>query len=385
MYIAAQEELENFVQRAQGTGVLALDTEFLREKTYYAKLCLLQIQTDDETAIVDPLAVDDLTPLVPLFEDENIVKIVHSGRQDLEIFKHYLDCVPHPLFDTQIAAALLGHTQQIGYGPLVHSICGVKIRKADSYTDWSRRPLTESQITYASEDVIYLPEMYRKMKQMLEDAGRLNWLDSEFEDLANPDNYVVEPRERYRRLKHSSSLNRRQLAAAREVAAWRELEAQRRNVPRKWVLSDEQIVEACKREPRTIDELFMVRGVRERICTAEARVIVAAIRRAHDSDPSTWPVVDHGGSSERNVDEQVDLMMAIVRQVARENNIAVPTLASHTDLVKLARGHADGLELMRGWRYKMVGAELQELLCGKLALAVIDGEVQIIPRSVDED
>ena len=161
MYIASQADLESFVSRAQGSSVLAIDTEFLREKTYYPKLCLLQMATDDETAIIDPFEIDDLGAITPLLEDENIVKIFHAGHQDIEIFVYNLDCVPRPIFDTQVAAALLGQTQQIGYAPLVHSLCGVKLKKADSFTDWSARPLSASQLKYAEDDVVYLPEMYK--------------------------------------------------------------------------------------------------------------------------------------------------------------------------------------------------------------------------------
>ena len=249
VYIANQENLAAFAERAMHSSVLAIDTEFLREKTYYAKLCLIQLATDDETAIVDPFAVDDLKVLAPVLRNENVMKLFHAGNQDLEILLREVGVLPHPLFDTQVAAALLGHTQQIGYAALVHAECGVTLKKIDSFTDWSRRPLSDSQLEYAADDVVYLPRMYERMRAQLVELGRLSWLDRDFEDLADPARYAANERERYKRLKRVSQLSRRQLSAAREVAAWRELEAQRRDVPRKWVVTDEQIVEACKREP----------------------------------------------------------------------------------------------------------------------------------------
>ncbi len=379
MYIDSQADLEAFIQRARASHLLAVDTEFLREKTYYPKLCLLQMASDDERVIVDPFAIDDLTVLRELFESESIVKVFHAGYQDIEIILYDIGCVPHPLFDTQVAAALIGHTQQIGYGALVQSMCGVKLKKVDSFTDWTVRPLADSQLKYAEDDVVYLPQIYEAQRKILEEKGRLGWLEDELREMEKPESYMVDERDRYRRLKHFTQLSRRQMAAAREMAAWREIEARRRNVPRKWVLTDEQIVESCKREPRTINELFMVRGMRERLTTRDARAVVELVVSALDSAPETWPELPTAGKSESNVDAQVDLLMAIVRLRARENDIAIPTLASHADLVAIARGHYGGIDLMRGWRRDIVGAELVDLLEGRLSLSIEDGKVCVKP------
>ena len=377
MYIASQQELEAFVERAGSSSVLAVDTEFLREKTYYPKLCLMQLATDDEIAIVDPFEVEDLKVLAPLFENEEIVKVFHAGHQDIEIIIYDIGCVPRPIFDTQVAAALLGQAQQIGYSSLVHSLCGVKLKKTDSFTDWSARPLSESQINYAKDDVLYLPKMYKSMKETLTEKGRMNWLDAEFEEMTDPATYIADERERFRRLKHFTQLSRRQMAAAREIAAWREIEARKRNVPRKWVITDEQIVESCKREPRTIDELFMVRGMRERLTTRDARDVIELAVAALDSAPDTWPEVPNSSKSEPNVDAQVDLLMSIVRIRAKEYGVAVPTLASHSDLVEVARGHRKGIDLLKGWRRELVGAELVDFMEGRLTLSIKNGKVSI--------
>ncbi len=377
MYIANQETLEAFIARAHRSGVLAIDTEFLREKTYYARLCLIQLATDDEVVIVDPFAVSDLHVLAPLLEDENVMKILHAGGQDLEILWHEVGALPHPLFDTQVAAALLGHTQQIGYGALVSAECGVQLRKVDSFTDWSRRPLSDSQLEYAADDVIYLPRMYNHMRSELESQGRLHWLDPEFAEMCDPARFESDERERYRRLKRVGQLSRRQLAAAREVAAWRELTAQKRNVPRKWVITDEQIVEACKRDARTIDDLFMVRGMREKLNTRDARAVAALMKAAMDASPDTWPEPDRSGKNEPNVDAPLDLMTALVRLRAKENGVAFPTLASHDDLVRVARGYREGIDLLRGWRRALVGEELLELLEGKLVLSIEGHELKV--------
>ena len=379
MYIATQENLAAFVERARSSSVLAIDTEFLRETTYYAKLCLLQMATDDEVVIVDPFEMDDLSVLAPLLTDERIVKLFHAAGQDLEIILREVGVLPRPVFDTQIAAALLGHTQQIGYAALVHAECGVSLKKIDSFTDWSRRPLSASQRDYAADDVVYLPRLYAGMRAALEEKGRLHWLDHDFEELSDPARYEANERERFRRLKRVSQLSRRQLSAAREVAAWRELEAQRRDVPRKWVVTDEQIVEACKREARTIDELFMVRGLSDRLSTKDARAVVSLISSALSAPPDTWPELDRCGKSEPNVDAELDLMSALVRLRAKENGIAFPTLASHDDLARVARGYREGVDLLRGWRRAIVGEELLELLDGRLALS-LDGGLKVERR-----
>ena len=377
MYIDNQDDLESFVERAMSAEVLAIDTEFMREKTYYPRLCLLQMATDDETVIVDPFEVKNLRVLADLFTCPSVMKVLHAGRQDLEIFYYDIGVLPTPIFDTQAAATLLGHTQQIGYGPLVSAVCGVKIKKADSFTDWSRRPLTESQINYAAEDVIYLPKMYRKMTSALKEKGRLGWLTSEFEEMSNPDRYVIDERDRFRKLKHVGQLSRRQMAAAREMAAWREIQARKRNIPRKWVVTDEQIVEACKREPKSIDDLFMVRGMREHLTTRDARDVLALVRSALDASPETWPEVERTHRSERNVDAQVSVMSGIAALRARECGIALPTLVGKQDMVDIARGHIDDVEVLHGWRRELVGNELLAFANGELSVSVVDGELKV--------
>lgn len=369
--------LKAFVERASNSSILAIDTEFLREKTYYARLCLLQAATDKEVVLIDPFQIDDLSVLAPLLTKPSITKIFHAGTQDLEIIYREVGVLPEPIFDTQIAAALLGHTQQIGYANLVQAECGVAIKKSDSFTDWSIRPLSKSQRKYAADDVIYLPEIYNNMREKLSSAGRLEWLESDFAELVKKERYELDVRERYRRLKRVSHLSRRQLSAAREVAAWREEEAQRRDIPRKWVMTDEQVVEACKREARSIDELFMVRGTGERLTTRSARKVVAALIEGLDAPEDTWPENERSGRNEPNVDLQLDLMNALVRLRAKENNVAFQTLASHDDLVRVARGHTQDVNLLRGWRKALVGDELLDLLAGKLCLSIDQGILTI--------
>ncbi len=382
MYIANQEDLCAFVKRASSSPVLAIDTEFLREKTYYAKLCLIQMATEDEVALIDPFAVDDLRVLAPLLNNENIVKLFHAGGQDLEILYRTVGSLPKPLFDTQIAASLLGYTQQVGYAALVHSELGFTLKKADSYTDWSKRPLSNSQLSYAADDVLYLPRLYANMYQKLLEQGRLAWLTPDFEELIDPKRYHIDVYERFRKLKRASSLNRKQLSAAREVTAWREIEAQKRDIPRKWILSDEQIVEACKREPSSLDDLFMIRGIKEHLSTKDARSVLAAIGKGLGVSPENYPNLNGYSKSEPNVDAQVDLMMALLKLRAKENNVAWQTLANTNDLVAVARGHLEDIDVLKGWRYALVGKELLQLLMGEIVLVIQNGEVRVVSHSV---
>ncbi len=377
MYITNDSQLRDFVKRAKSSSVLAIDTEFLREKTYWPKLCLLQLGTETEFVAVDPFEVHDLSPLVPLLVDPSIMKLVHAGNEDLGILYRELGVLPRPLFDTQIAAALIGQMLKVGYAALVHSETGVRLKKTDSYTDWSRRPLTDSQLDYALDDVRYLPPVYKSMRAKLEAKGRLNWLEPEFEELLDPHRYEADPYGRYRKLRRVNQLRPRQLSAAREVAAWRENAAIERNIPRKWIISDEQIVEACKREPKTLDELFMVRGMRESLSTGDARCVLKACEKGMSLPPEQWPDQGTSGKREANVDPQVDLMSSLVRLRAHQNDIALNVLASHDDLVEIARGHFDKTDVMKGWRREMVGEELLKLYKGEISLTLERGVMKV--------
>ena len=377
MLIDTDQQFVAFLERCKKSPYIAIDTEFLREKTYYPKLCLLQMGIENEIAIVDPFKIRNLAALADVLVDPSIVKIFHACSQDVEILYHETGVVPSPIFDTQIAAAVLGKTQQASYSSLVSQYCDVNLPKKDSFTDWSQRPLSDSQIHYAADDVKYLPQIYYEMLAQLKKKNRLSWLEETFADLSKKEKYEIDPRVRYKKLKRVNQLNARQQAAAREFAAWRELQAQRLNIPRKWVVSDEQIVEACRREARTLDELYMVRGMKESLKTSEARKVLAALIVGLDCPQSELPDVRPKSKNENNVDVILDVMNALVRMRAREHEIAPQTLAPQAELLKLARGHYDDSELMQGWRYTLVGKDLRTLLEGGFALQIHDGNLEI--------
>lgn len=234
MYISTHQALLDFCQRAREFDAIAVDTEFLRERTFHPRLCLVQIATPAESVAVDPLVIDDLSPLAELMADESVTKVFHACSQDMEVMLHTVGVLPRPIFDTQVAAAFLGERQQISYGALVQTFCGVSLPKTESLTDWSRRPLTDKQIEYAIDDVKYLIVAYTEMMSRLRELGRVDWVLDELRPLADESHYRADRHEAFRKVKRINSCSRHQLGIARELAAWREDRAERRNIPRKW-------------------------------------------------------------------------------------------------------------------------------------------------------
>ena len=381
VYVTNVGELRELVSRLRTAPVVGIDTEFMRERTYFARLCLVQLGTDELSAIVDPLAIDDLSPLCDLLSDPAVTKVLHAGSQDLEIFYRICGLAAAPVFDTQIAATLAGFPQQVGYGALVQEVFGVKLDKGDSYTDWAKRPLTDTQVEYALNDVRYLPEMYRRLTTQLADGGRTEWLSADFERLADPATYEIVPEEQWRKVKRISSLNRRQLAVAREVAAWRENQAIKRDVPKRWIIGDESIVEIARRMPKTAEELRDIRGVGDKVGKGATGGLLAAVAAGVAVSDEDLPSLAKRRRLAGDVDGAVDLMVALVRLRAREHGVAMPLLASRDDLERLAGGDRDGHPLLEGWRRTMVGNELLELLEGRLTLSLADGHLRVVKIS----
>ena len=381
MYISTSQQLREFVDGLDDVRVIGIDTEFMRERTYYARLCLVQIAAGGHDAIIDPLAVDDLSPFFELLADESVTKVLHAGTQDLEIFFLLTGRVPSPLFDTQLAATLAGFPQQVGYGALVKELLGVELDKSDTFTDWAKRPLSKAQIEYALNDVRHLVPLYERLLSSLERDERLEWLESDFEHLEDPATYTVLPEEQWRRLKRVSSLKRRQMAVAREVAAWRELEAQRRDIPKRWVLGDESVVEIARRTPATPQELFAIRGVGDKLQRSATAGVLAAVARGLAVPEESLPVLERRRRpAAKDIDGAVDLMVALVRLRAREHGVAMPVLASRDDLESLASGDREAHRLLEGWRHDIVGAELLDLLDGKIALSLDGGDLHVEKR-----
>ena len=376
MYLSTQEQLDDFCRQIAGEKVVAVDTEFLREKTYYPKLCLVQIGAGELTAAIDPLLVGDLAPLARIFEDPSVTKVLHACGQDLEVILDGMGCVCAPVFDTQLAAAFLGMRQQVSYGSLVEAYCGVRLPKAESLTDWSRRPLDSEQLAYAEDDVRYLPGIYDRMVSELARQDRLSWVRPEMEALCDPARIKRDPSEAYLRLRRSGSLTRRQLAVAREVCAWRECVAAERDVPRKWVASDEVVVEVCKRTPGSVDRLRRIRGT-EQISERDAARLLEAVARGAACPAEECPKVTKHLRPSPETEGVIDLMYAVLRLVSEKSGVATQLIATRDDLLDFLQDR-DRSPLARDWRWELAGRTLDRLLSGEVGLTVKGGRIELL-------
>lgn len=384
MIVNTYEELITLSKHLATQRVIAVDTEFMREKTYYAKLCLIQISDEQgEISLIDPIALEDISPLKSVMCNPNVLKVFHAGGQDLEIFYQIFGEAVYPIFDTQSAASLLGYRDQIGYGALVLKELDVQLSKADSFTDWSKRPLEKSQIEYAADDVVYLMQMFPQIIAKLHNLGRQTWLDEEFRQKEQNDYFEVDWNNLFRRVKKVSSLSRRQLAVARYVTIWREKLAQERNIPKKWVCGDETLVEIARRSPQNIEKVKSIRGVTP-LVVKNAASLFDAIQKGKELPEDELPEIKRRQKPVEDLESHVDLMMALVRQRAKDNNIATTQLASRSSLEHFAENPDESHELMQGWRKAMVGIELLDLLEGNLSLSLKNGSLAI-SRTMEEN
>ncbi len=377
MYISTYEDLSALCARARGFSAVAIDTEFLRERTYHAKLCLVQIATPDECAVIDPLAIDDLSPLADLMADVDTLKVFHACSQDMEVLNHALGVCPAPIFDTQVAAGFLGERAQCSYHNLVHSFCGVSLPKTESLTDWSRRPLSPQQIEYAVDDVRYLIDAYRTIESKLHSLGRTAWVRDEIRPLADPAHYRTDPRAAFKRVKRVNACTRRQLAVARELAAWREQRAETRDVPRKWVMSDEVLLALCKRAPKTIEDFRAVRGT-EQLSARDVEVALDAIARGRRCPADNLPSVGRAHRTPApELESVIDLMYALIRLVSERSGVATSLIISRDGLLDYI-DRPERSPLREGWRFELVGTLIDDLLRGDIGLTVKDGALEIL-------
>ncbi|MDD1615952.1 MAG: ribonuclease D [Methylococcaceae bacterium NSP1-2] len=377
-YINRPEQLPKLCEQIQQAAWIALDTEFLREKTYYPKFCLLQIATLDWVACVDPIALPDLSTLFEAIYNPAIVKVFHSCRQDLEIFFQITGKLPEPIFDTQIAAPLLGFQDNPGYAMLVSSLLNVNLTKAHTRADWSKRPLTADEIDYAADDVIYLCQIYQIMTQKLTELGRIDWLKQDFAELTNPDHYEVKPEKAWLRIKGQNKLTGKQLSIIQTVAEWREKTAQAEDRPKNWLLRDELLFDLAKLQPETINELAGVRGISERAVQRYGKELCQLITDAKNRPPIPLTLKDRPAKKTQQQEAILDILTALVRIRAEENELNPTILASRKDLEALLFNGDDECPLLHGWRYAMAGRELVGLLKGELLLGIEADRLSII-------
>ncbi len=376
-FIDTPEELEALAARLRGSPWLAVDTEFIRERTYFPRLCLIQVANDEEAACIDPLALDELAPLRALLLDASITKVFHAGRQDMEIFLQLWGELPAPLFDTQPAAALLGIGDQVGYGALIQSVLGVELAKDHSRTDWSRRPLEQAQLRYALDDVIYLGRAYRKMVSELERLGRLDWLAPEFAALTDPETYRLEPMEMWKRVKGRQHLKGARLAVLQYLTAWREEQALARDLPRRWVLKDDLLLELARRAPRSKGELARVRGVDGNLVKQHGDALLDRVRQGLALPREQWPR-EKSRPPKLNAAQEatLDILTGTLRLIAEEAGLSPQLIASRKDLAALLLENPDA-RLLQGWRRGLAGEPLRELLQGKRRIVLEEGSPRI--------
>jgi ribonuclease D len=381
--ITTTVELERACQRLAQHPFVTVDTEFLRETTYYPLLCVAQLASTEEAYVVDTLASGiNLAPFFELMNDPNVLKVFHAARQDIEICWHRAATIPHPVFDTQVAAMVLGYGDSISYDQLVQRITGDVLDKSHRFTDWSRRPLAKAQIDYAASDVTHLRDVYLSLASDLERRGRIDWVLEEMTVLTSPDTYRFEPEHAWERLR--SRIRRpKELAVLMEVAAWREREAQSRDVPRGRVLKDDAIGDIAAHAPTTIEKLGALRSLPkgfERSKWGDA--IVEAVKRGLACDPKTLPRLErtrflgNGGAT-------VELLKVLLRMTSERHGVAAKVIATSEDLDRIAADdHAD-VGALKGWRRELFGERALKLKHGELALAVEKGRVVTIERHPD--
>lgn len=379
--IASLNALQDLRQRVADSPILAIDTEFMRENTFWPKLCLIQVATADEAAVIDPLAPDmNLEPLFGLLRDPGILKVFHAARQDIEIFYHLLGAVPGPVFDTQVAAMVLGFGEQVSYETLAAKLAQAEIDKSSRFTDWARRPLSDRQLRYALADVLHLPLIYDKLRRRLTETGREDWLSEEMAVLTDAKTYAQEPDEAWRRIRVRST-NPRFLGMLKELAAWREREAQSRNLPRSWVLKDEALTEIAGDPPATAADLARVRGLSAGF--AEGRhgtSLLAAVARGVALDPAAAPQVPRQTPSHNG--PLVDLLKVLLKAKCESHGVAQKLVASSADLERIAAGDREVPALL-GWRREIFGADALALKEGRLALSASRRRVKLIPLDLE--
>ena len=377
--ITKSDDLKALVGRLSKQPFIAVDTEFMRENTYWPDLCLIQIASEEEAAAIDPKADIDLAPLLALLVDNHeVLKVFHAGGQDLEIIHNLTGKTPVPLFDTQIAAMALGHGEQVGYSNLIESMLGHNIDKGARFTDWSRRPLDKRQIDYAIADVTHLATVFPKLLNRLKKTGRGGWLDEEMERLANPSSFAFEPEDAWKRLKLPSR-NPAVLGRLKALAGWRETEARTKNIPRGRIVKDDTLGELAAHPPKTQDDLGRVRGLSAGWRTNDIGArLMAAVEASRPLEPDEMP--DREPRRPGLTKDAVlvsDLLKLLLKIRAKEAGVAPRLIARSDDLEALAAGVRKDLNILNGWRFEEFGRDALDLVEGRLAFAIESGKLKM--------
>ena len=376
--LTTTEDLAALCGRLSAAEFITVDTEFMRETTFWPKLCLAQLAGPDEAAAVDTMAPGiDLAPLFELLCDPSVLKVFHAARQDLEIFHHLHGRVPGPLFDSQVAAMVCGFGEQVSYEVLAAKLANARLDKASRFTDWSHRPLSDRQLEYAIGDVTHLRVIYQRLSESLEKSGRTAWVAEEMTALSDPEIYAQRPVNAWKRIK-SRSTDGRFLAVLSQVAAWREREAQNRDLPRNRILRDEALLEIAARTPGTIDDLARTRGLGKRLAEGGmGRGLIAAVEAGLAIPAEDRPRVAKARPPARGAGPVIELLKVLLKMRCEANDVAQRLVATSADLERIATGDYADVPALHGWRREIFGEDALALKAGKLALSIEGGRLRV--------
>ena len=378
--ISTTADLHNLCEKLNSSDHVTVDTEFLREQTFWPQLCLIQLAGPNAEAVVDPMAAGiDLAPFYKLMADTRVVKVFHAARQDIEIVYTKTGVVPAPVFDTQVAAMVCGFGESISYVNLVKRISGADIDKSSRFTDWSRRPLSEKQLVYALGDVTHLRDVYAVLKKDLEASGRSHWLAEEMGSLTNPETYDTDPEKAWQRLKLRVK-GKKSLAVLVELAAWRERLAQAQDVPRGRILRDEALYDIANQMPMTAEALGQLRTLSDGFGRSQrAREIIDAVKAGLARDPKTLPKMERSDALSAEATATLELLKVLLKSAAAEHRVAPRMIADSEALEQLATEAEPDIPALQGWRRELFGHDALRLKRGELALTLVKGEVRAVP------
>jgi len=377
--ITRTDELAAACKRLAQAPFVALDTEFMREQTFWPKLCLIQMAADGTEVLIDSLSPElDLKPFFELMVNERVLKVFHSARQDIEIVHHLAGVIPHPIFDTQVAAMVCGFGEAVSYSMLAKRLLNRNLDKSSRFTDWSRRPLLERQLVYALGDVTHLRDLYPMLKDQLDKSERESWLIEEMAVLTDPATYQLHPEQAWRRLKMRVKTPKA-LALLMELAAWREREAQSQDVPRARILKDEALYDIASQAPRSVEDLGSLRTLHNGFArSSRGRAVLETVARGLERDMTTVPPIERGEPMPPEAQAVVDLLRVLLKAIAGKHGVASKLIATSDELEAIARSDDADVPVLRGWRRKLFGDDALALKRGELALVIKGGEVTVL-------
>ena len=378
--ITSTDDLLAYIETIKHCKWLALDTEFIRERTYYPKLCLVQIAAHNnegelQLACIDPLEIDDISALLKLLHNTNIIKVLHAAHQDLEIFNYLSGQVPQPIFDTQPAASVLGYGDHMGYARLIQQVLNVDLDKSQSRTNWAKRPLNQAQLDYAIDDVRYLAQAYPIIRDKLIEQQRLDWLDADFAHFTHPNLYAINAEMRWKKVKGLQVLKRQQLAILRELAAWREHLAEKKDLPRRWIIKDEILIDLARQQPKDAESIADMRGINALKTKKYHQTWLECITAGLSLPQSEWPEINRRKKPTANQDNVIDVLMTALNIRAYELGITPAVVTTRKKVVSMVQEQRKTLS--DDWRGALVNDLFREILDGEKIVAVEDGKAVI--------